>query len=267
MLNLKKRIIKILTCLIFILAIGIINVFAVVNPTKDFYINDYANVLSDETKSYILSNSAELAKRTTAQIVVVVLDSLNGEDSEEYTINLFRKWKIGDDQSDNGLLIFLSVQDREIKIKTGYGLEGNLNDSKLGRFVDEYALPFFKSDNWDLGIKTLYSSLVSEVYAQYDMDTPKDVEKIVSQCNSNSEDSEISMVVGIIIVALIFVFGGVLPVMCRRKYFGQNDGFDDHMDDGPRWGGFGGGGGFSSGGGGFSGGGGSTGGGGVSRKF
>ncbi len=265
MLGSKKRIVKILTCLVFIMIVYVVNVFAVVSPTKDFYINDYAGVLNDETKNYILSNSAELEKKTTAQLVVVVMDSLNGEDSEEYTINLFREWGIGNKESDNGLLVFLSVKERELKIKTGYGLEGRLNDSKLGRLADEYAIPFLKNDDWDTGIKTLYSSIVSEIYAEYNMEVPEEVTKIVSDCDANSEDSQMSMVIGISIVALIFVFGGLLPLLRRKKYFGFDD-LDD-SSEGPWWDDFGsGGGGFSSGGG-FSGGGGSTGGGGISRKF
>ncbi len=265
MLGSKKRIVKILTCLVFIMMAYVVNVFAVVSPTRDFYINDYAGVLSSETKNYILSNSAELGKRTTAQAVVAVIDSLNGEDPEKYTLDLFEKWKIGDDQADNGLLIFLAIQERELRIKTGYGLEGRLNDSKLGRLVDEYAIPFLKNDDWDTGIKTLYSSIISEIYAEYNMEVPEEVTKIVSQCDANSEDSQMSMVIGISIVALIFVFGGLLPLLHRKKPFE----FDDFNDptQGPWWGGFGGGGGGFSSGGGFTGGGGSTGGGGVSRKF
>ena len=263
MLRNKKRLLLILFSLGFLI-FSALNVTAVVSPTKDFYVNDYANVLDDDTKSYILSNSAALSEKTKAQIVFVSLESLEGEDLEEYVVELFRNWGIGDKNLNNGILIFLSVEDREIKIKVGNGLEGRINDSKVGRFLDEYAIPFFKNDDWNRGLKALYSALMAETYMEYGMDVPDEVAKVVSECNSTSQDSEISMVMGFIIFALIFLFGGILPLIYRRRYF-----FNDyHGPHGGHWGGFGGsgfGGGFR--GGGFSGGGGTTSGGGASRKF
>ena len=96
-----KRILKILlVCLIVFTS----RVFAI-EPTEEFYINDYANILSEETEEYIQTNSVSLANATTAQIVVVTVPSLNGVSLEEYSTNLFRQFGIGDKEKNNGLLI------------------------------------------------------------------------------------------------------------------------------------------------------------------
>lgn len=242
-------------------------------PTSEFYVNDFAGVLSEDTKTYILSNSAALSEKTKAQVVVVTLDSLDGKELSEYSLELFREWGIGDKSLKNGLLILLSVGDREVRIEVGDGLEGKINDSKAGRFLDEYGVPFFKSNEWNTGIKTLYSSLVSEIYLEYDMEMPEEVSEIVANFDDVSEDSKISMVIGFIVVALVLVFGGILPLIFRRKYpdryrNGRNDGTSHN---GGFWGGFGEnrdfGGSSNFGNNGFSGGGGTSSGGGASRRF
>jgi uncharacterized protein len=266
LLKFKNRFFKItFLSAILIFCGALVNFRADINlpgATDEFYVNDFANVLSQETKQYILNNSNALDKKTSAQIVVATVDSLEGTDVENYAISLFRKWGIGDKEKDNGVLILLAPSERKARIEVGYGLEGKINDAKAGRFLDEYAVPYFKNDNWDQGIKTLYSALVSEVYSEYDMDMPEDVSNVIASHNETYESSQVSTVIGLIVIAIIVVFGGILPFIIRRK---NHKG--PFIDDNP--GGFWGmGGDFGSDGfGGFSGGGGSSGGGGASRGF
>lgn len=249
--------------------LSIINVVAVISPTRDFYVNDFAGVLSKETKDYILNNSATLSSKTTAQIVVATVPSLDGENVDQYSLNLIRNWKIGDTNKNNGVLILLAIKEREVKIEVGYGLEGRINDAKAGRFLDEYGVPSFKKNEWDKGIKNLYSALLAEVYEEYDMEIPSEVSNIVSENGLSNEDADIDLMM-IIVLCLIFGFGGIFPLIFRRKrrFYDR----DHHDPKGGFGGGFFGGGGFPGGGffgggGGFSGGGGSGGGGGASRRF
>ena len=81
---------KILKVLLVCLIVFTNHVFAI-EPTQEFYINDYANILSEDTEDYIQTNSVSLANATTAQIVVVTVPSLNGVSLEEYSTNLFRQ--------------------------------------------------------------------------------------------------------------------------------------------------------------------------------
>ena len=86
---------------IYFLIVGIflllpMNVFALVEPTDRFYINDYANILSSETEDYIFEHSRNLDSKTKAQIVIVTIESLEGDSLEEYATTLFREFGIGD---------------------------------------------------------------------------------------------------------------------------------------------------------------------------
>lgn len=251
----------------FIFILNSLNIFATISPTKDFYVNDFANVLNQETKSYILNNSVALADKTKAQVVVVTIESLDGKDVADYSLELFRNWGIGEKNLNNGLLILLSVGDRQVRIEVGDGLEGRINDSKAGRFLDEYGVPFFKNNEWDTGIKTLYSSLISEVYTEYNIGMPEEVSAVVANFDEISEDSKVSMLMGFVLVALILVFGGILPFIFRKKHHSVYSNDDDNtpINNTPTF--FGGFGDNSGSGGGFSGGGGSASGGGASRGF
>lgn len=236
--------------------------------TKEFYVNDFADVISEENEDYILQNSEVLADKIRAQVVVATVKSLDGRPIDDYAVEMFRQWSIGSKPENTGVLILLAPNEREIKIEVGYGLEGKINDSKAGRLIDEYAIPCFKNDDWDGGICALYSAVLSEVYSEYGLEMPQEVSNRVSDYNETRDNSHMSTIMSIIIVAIIILFGGVLPVVLRknRPYLsGRSDDWDD-WNDWNNGGGFGGGfGGFNSGGsGGF---GGSSGGGGASRKF
>lgn len=121
------------------------------SPTSDFFVNDYAGVLSPDTKAYIMEQSASLAQETGAQIVVLTVRSLDGEDPASYALNVGRQWGIGDGEKDNGLLLLLAPDDGEIRVEVGRGLEGALNDAKVGRMIDAYALESYKAGDFDAG--------------------------------------------------------------------------------------------------------------------
>lgn len=141
--------------------------FEVVNPTSNFYVNDYANILSSETENYIMKQSVSLDSETKAQIVVVTVPDLDGASLEEYATTLFRKFGIGDKEKNNGLLLLLALEEREMRVEVGYGLEGILPDGKTGRFQDNYMIPYFKDDNFDEGMLNGYKAFFQEIANYY----------------------------------------------------------------------------------------------------
>lgn len=139
----------------------------IVKPTSQFYVNDYANILSSETEQYIMNTNVELQKKTGAQIVVVTVKSLEGKSIEDYANELFNSWGIGDKTKENGLLLLCSYGDRQFRVEVGYGLEGKLPDGKTGRMQDEYIIPYLKENKFDEGIKNGYSAFLKEVADEY----------------------------------------------------------------------------------------------------
>lgn len=113
-------------------------------PTKNFFVNDFANVISNADEEKMQQQGEALFKECGAQVVVVTVKSLNGEDLESYSLNLARSWRIGSDKNDDGILLLLAVDERKVRIEVGYGLEGALPDSKTGRILDTYGVDRFK---------------------------------------------------------------------------------------------------------------------------
>lgn len=259
---------KLFSVICFVLIISVllsVSSFAVKlpEPTNDFFVNDFAGVISEEDKSELMKIGENLFVKTGAQVVVVTVETLDGADVSEYALELGRKWGVGDKEENNGVVLLLSVSERKVTIQVGYGLEGRLTDGKTGRILDKYAIPYLKNNDFSTGIAEAYKAIVSEVYAEYGETPPDDVERYETLDVSDSTAFKIIRAIIIILVILFLIFGRRI----RR-----------HIWVGPFYGGFHGGGdsfgggsgssfGGGSSGGGFSGGGGSFGGGGSSRGF
>ncbi len=127
------------------------------------YVQDYANVLSDTDKQALLSLGQELDNKTTAQLAVITIDTLDGQPIEDYALAVLRKWGIGTKEKNNGALIVVAISDRRSRIEVGYGLEGVLPDGLTGRIQDEYMLPYFKKGDYSKGIVQGYSAVAATI--------------------------------------------------------------------------------------------------------
>ncbi len=144
-----------------------INSFAVVRPTQSFYVNDYANLLDQDTEDYIINTNIELYEKTGAQIVIVTVQNLEENSLEEYATELFRSFGIGDKDKNNGVLLLLALEERQFRIEVGYGLEGALTDAKTGRIQDNYIIPYLKEERWNDGIRNGFNAILEEVTKEY----------------------------------------------------------------------------------------------------
>lgn len=136
--------------IVFLLVISQISlVFAetkLPSPSHEFYVYDEAEALSKETKEYIVDINKKLEQKTGSQVVVAVVNSLDDLTVEEYALQLFRKWRIGNKEKNNGILFLVSKGDRQVRIEVGYGLEGALPDGKVGELLDDYVVPSLKKN-------------------------------------------------------------------------------------------------------------------------
>lgn len=139
-------------------------------PSTEFYVNDLANVISDETEAYIIDCNKKLSPSTGAQIVVMTVESLNGEAIEDYANGVFNQYGIGAADKDNGLLILLSVGDRQSRVEVGSGAEGFITDAGSGRIQDNYMVPEFKNNNWDAGLKKGFDVFLALYEKEYEVE-------------------------------------------------------------------------------------------------
>lgn len=240
------RLVLISLILVSILStIGLAANFKLPNKSTEFYVYDDTGVMSEGTKAHIIDINKELYQKTKAQIVVAVVDSLEGRDREEYGLELFRKWQIGGAKENNGVLFLLAPNEREVTIQVGYGLEGAITDGTAGEILDTVVVPYLKEDDYDQGIFNGFNAIVERVTNEYDITIEGiEVEKVPLAEDNSSSPFPIIIIIALIALDWIF-FRGTFTFLILRMFSG-----------GGRGGGFGGGGGGSSGGGGSAGGGG-----------
>lgn len=239
-------------------------------PTKNFFVNDFADVIDSDTEKELQEIGTSLYKQTTAQVIVVTVDSLDGYDVEEYALELGREWGVGNEDENNGVVLLLSEGDRQVTIQVGYGLEGCLPDGKTGRILDQYGVPHFSYDDFSTGLSDTYKVLVATVCEEYGVELSEDYNLDLYNYDENTTDTDIDDKT-MIIVYLVFMSVIVIVLILSSKFGGgsHHGGGTHYGGRGYRGGTYYGGsfrGGFS-GGGGFRGGGGSFGGGGSSRRF
>lgn len=235
-------------------------------PTREFYVNDFSGLINEEAENNILKVNLNYENtREKPQIVVATVPNLQGLDENKYAVELFEKWKIGNKEFDNGVLVLLSLEEKRIKIEVGYGLEGAIPDSVSGRILDE-SLKYLSEGDYSTGLENIFYQLAERVNEEYGYDDDEifgNVNMRVPQENSNSEDLSaiFKLILFILLIIIINGFGGGGRGRRRRRIF------IPPITRGPGsfgGGGFGGGG-FS--GGGSFGGGGRSGGGGAGRGF
>jgi uncharacterized protein len=242
------------------------------------YVNDFAGVLDAATEARLNDLCHQVEQKANAQMAVVTVKSLDGQDSVSYAVALYQKWGIGKKGADRGVLILLATQDHKYWTSVGYGLEPILPDGKVGGFGREM-VPLLRAEDY-AGAVTLITSRVASVIAR---DAGVTLENQPPVAMPRRQPAR-GVVVGLVwIVFLVFVFI-VIPIL--RAIFrggggsgrGGGSGFWSGLlwgmllNSGGRGGGFGGGGfggfGGGGGGGGFGGfGGGSTGGGGAGGSW
>ncbi|WP_169940777.1 TPM domain-containing protein [Campylobacter sp. RM15925] len=113
---------------------------------------DEANILSSSAKENLTKILANHEANTTNQVVVVTLNSLEGQSIESYSLELARKWAIGQKNKDNGVLLVVAPNEKEIRIEVGYGLEGSLTDAISHEIIQRVIVPKFKDGNFEQGI-------------------------------------------------------------------------------------------------------------------
>lgn len=121
-------------------------------PAMSGPVNDRAGILRSSEKSELESYLNSVNNQTTVQIAVLTIPSLEGESLESYSIRVVDSWKLGQKDTDNGVLLLIALEDRKIRIEVGYGLEGKLTDAKSGLIIRNIIAPAFQNGRYGQGI-------------------------------------------------------------------------------------------------------------------
>jgi len=227
------------------------------------YVVDLAGIIDDATENRLNGYLQELEQKTTAQMVVLTISSLEGESIEDFSIRIAHdKWKLGQKGKDNGVLFLIAYKDRKYRIEVGYGLEGVLPDSLVGSMGRNILIPYFRKGDYSDGIFATTLAMANKIAA----DAGVKIEGMpliryqTSPTGSGKPVSPLSAIIGIvffIIMGILFIKNPRAFLLLllfssmggRRGSWGGGGGFG-----GGGFGSFGGGGGGGFGGGGASGG-------------
>lgn len=232
------------------------------------FVHDLYDVIPEDVEQHIEQLGLGLNQATGAQIVVLTVESLNGQDANSYAVEMIREWGIGDPEKNNGVLFLMEmdpdkVGDRALYIAVGQGLEGRLPDGKTGRILDEYTMLFLEAGDVAGAVQSTYEILYQEVSAEYEYDGES-----VTPARPSTNEGGISPVTIFILVIIFYVIVAIFGSN-RRGGGGRGGRGPRGRSGGPFIFGSGSlGGGSSKSGGGFGGfGGGSSGGGGAGRSW
>ncbi len=136
-------------------------------PDPVGYVNDFANVLSNTSRTEINRIAQSLAENQGVELAVVTIPSIEPETPEYYAVELFSKWGIGGPE-DSGLLILVVTESRDIKVEVGYGLTGTLPSGKVGAILDQFVVPHLRNNDYSTGLvegaKAYQAELVGESF-------------------------------------------------------------------------------------------------------
>jgi uncharacterized protein len=226
-------------------------------------VNDFGNILTNQEEAILEQKLRNYRDTTSNVIAIAVLNNLAGLPREEAAIYLFNTWKMWEAERYNGVLILISVQERELQIEVGYGLEGAIPDVMANRVVQDILVPALQNGQFYQGLDRATSALMQLASGEYEA---------VENARSSEKGFPIDILI-LLALILFFIFSkgrggrgggrtiGAMDVLLwssllnsprGRGGFGGGGGFGG-FSGGGGFGGFSGGGGFGSGGGGAGG--------------
>lgn len=133
----------------------------------DGYVTDKADILSPEAQARVESVLRQYEDRTSNQVIVATFPSLEGESLEDYSIRLAERWKPGQQDRNNGVILLIFRDDRQIRIEVGYGLEGALPDVLAGRIIQEEIAPRFRDGRYEEGVLHGLQAILQAISGEY----------------------------------------------------------------------------------------------------
>ena len=247
----NNKALRLALCLLLVSVICLGPALAFVEKTEEFYVADYAEVLSQTTKDYIISENQRLYEETGGQIVVVTVQYLDGYYSDEYALQLFNDWGVGSADKNNGMLLLLATMEGKAWLTQGSGIMYDFSDDYIGELLDDYFWKDFDRGDFDGAVNKLFPQLINwydnyygsskggydyydnsggNYYNNYDNGYTYNQPGVYSIGWGLGGFSIVSIFIGFIVIFFLLAFVGSIFGRSRRRYFF----FGPRI--GPRWG-------------------------------
>jgi uncharacterized protein len=174
-------------------------------PPLTARVTDLTGTLSSAEQASLSNRLAELDTRKGSQIAVLIVPTVRPEAIEQFAIRVAESWKLGRKDVDDGILLLVAKDDREVRIEVGYGLEGAIPDATANRVIDEFILPRFREGDFAGGIGAGVDRLIKLV----------DGEPLPAPQHTPAANVDIASLLPLVFI-LSIVVGGIL-----RRLLGQ----------------------------------------------
>jgi uncharacterized protein len=176
-------------------------------PSIKKYVVDETGTLSSSEINSLMTKLVNFEKETSNQIVVYMINSLNGETIEQVAVEIARKNKIGTKENNNGALVLVAMKDRKMRIEVGYGLEGALTDAVSSQIIRNDMQPEFKKGNYYEGLNKAVDDIIAATKGEYKADKKKGKD---------------ATGIFFIVIVFIFIFFFIIISIIRRIFgFGR----------------------------------------------
>ncbi|HTB63220.1 MAG TPA: TPM domain-containing protein, partial [Opitutales bacterium] len=137
-------------------------------PAPTQYFNDYAGVVSAQTAATLNNRLEAFEKQTSNQVLVAVFPKMQSDSSiEDYTQRVAQSWRVGQKATNNGVVLFVFIQEHNAYIQVGYGLEGSLPDALAKQIIENEIFPHFKSGDYDGGLASGVTAIQQAIRGEY----------------------------------------------------------------------------------------------------
>ncbi len=171
------------------------------------YVNDFAKVLSTEAKQSLETELTAFEKQTSNEITIAIVPNMGGDYIENYAVKLFEEWGIGKKDKDNGVLLLLAIEEREMRIEVGYGLEGALPDSIAQSILNNDMTPLLKSGDYDGAIIAGVQAIEQATRGEYT--APNQSQNALEQLLQENPMS--------VLIPILFVFQFFAAILGRSR--------------------------------------------------
>ena len=180
-----QRIAKTAALLLFLL-MAVASAVAQDVPGYRGYVNDYANVISSEDERAIVQIASAVDQQTDAQIAVLTVESMAPYATiEQFSIAVAEEWGVGQADSDAGLIFVVAVQERQLRMEVGFGLEGAIPDGRAGDLLDTYVVPDLRNNNYGAGLRNGVAAVAPIIAEEFGV-TLSSVEQPVTRAQQST---------------------------------------------------------------------------------
>lgn len=135
-------------------------------------VNDLADLLSESSETLLEAQLTELEQSTGSQVAVLTIASLEGEVLEDFSLRVAETWKLGRGQFDDGALLLIARDERQMRLEVGYGLEGAIPDAYAKRILDDILRPRLRAGDFDGGVTSAVDAIAGLVTGEESLPPP-----------------------------------------------------------------------------------------------